>query len=128
MTRAPARSFEDLVVWQKAHTWVLKVYRLTRSLPSDERYGLSAQLRRAAVSVPANIAEGFKKRGQNDKCRFINIAQGSAEECRYYLILIADLSYGDTAGLQQDLLEVCVLLESYAGSIRRDANRANNAP
>ena len=83
----PARSFRDLVVWQKAHQFVLEIYRLSRSFPDDERFGLTSQLRRAAVSVPANIAEGFPKRSVSDKTRFFNIAQGSLEEVHYYLLL-----------------------------------------
>jgi hypothetical protein len=72
--REAARSFEDLVVWQKAHAFALSVYRATRSFPKEELYGLTGQLRRAAVSVPANIAEGFKRRGRLDKVRILNIA------------------------------------------------------
>lgn len=82
-----AQTFEDLLVWQKAHAWVLGVYRFSEGFPKQEMFGLTSQLRRAAVSVPANIAEGFRKRGDADKARFYNIAQGSLEECRYYLIL-----------------------------------------
>ena len=93
---APAKSFERLIVWQKAHQFVLGVYRLTDNFPRTEIYGLTSQLRRAAVSIPANIAERFKKRGRADKVRFLNIAQGPLEECRYYLILAKDLNYGDT--------------------------------
>jgi len=85
--------FEDLSVWQKAHQLVLQVYRITGSFPAEERFGLSSQMRRAAVSVPANLAEGFKKRGVKDKLNFYNIAQGSLEELRYYLILSKDLGY-----------------------------------
>src|SRR5437667_7757197 len=99
MNRQPAKSFEDLVVWQKAHQFVLGIYRLTDGFPKTETYGLTSQLRRAAVSIPANIAEGFKKNGRPDKVRFMNIAQGSVEECRYYLILAKDLGYGDSATL-----------------------------
>jgi len=90
---AKAQRFQDLIVWQKAHDVVLKVYTATRGFPAEERFGLVSQMRRAAVSVPANIAEGFKKRGQRDKMNFYNIAQGSLEELRYYLILVADLGY-----------------------------------
>jgi len=86
-------SFEDLGVWQKAHQMVLNVYRITGSFPAEERFGLTSQMRRAAVSVPANLAEGFKKRGIRDKLNFYNIAQGSLEELRYYLILSKDLGY-----------------------------------
>jgi len=116
--RAPARSFEDLVVWQRAHQFVLLVYRLTKGFPDTEKFGLTSQLRRAAVSIPANIAEGFKKRGKADKARFLNTAQGSAEECRYYLILCRDLGYADSAPARALLDEVCRLLESYAAAVR----------
>lgn len=88
-----AETFEDLVVWQKSHRLVLTVYRLTSSFPACEVYGLSVQLRRAAVSGAANIGEGFKKRGKADKLRYFNIAQGSLEEARYYLVLARDLGY-----------------------------------
>jgi four helix bundle protein len=115
--RAPAKSFRDLVVWQKAHQLVLDVYRTTKLLPKAETYGLTSQLRRAAVSIPANIAEGFKKRGRADKARFMNTAQGSLEEARYYLILADDLGYADTVALRAQLEEVSKLLESYARAI-----------
>lgn len=74
-------------------------------------------MRRAAVSIPANIAEGFKKRGKPDNARFMNISQGSLEETRYYLILSHDLKYGDTSGVVGLLEEVSRLLESYASAI-----------
>ncbi len=121
-TRAPARCFEDLIVWQKAHQFVLTVYRFTESFPKAELYGLSSQLRRAAVSIPANIAEGFKKKGRADKARFMNIAQGSLEESRYYLILSRDLGYGDSSGLNSQLEEVSKLLEAYSSAILRPAS------
>lgn len=113
----PARSFKDLVVWQRAHRFVLEVYRFTRGFPADERFGLTTQLRRAAVSVPANIAEGFPKRSSSDKIRYFNIAQGSLEEVHYYLILAADLGYGNTAPLLQMCNEVGRLLNGYAAAI-----------
>jgi len=71
----------------------LDVYRVTQSFPKEEIYGLTSQFRRAAVSIPANIAEGFVKNSNADKVRFFNIAQGSLEECRYYSLLAADLCY-----------------------------------
>lgn len=117
MQRTPARTFEDLVVWQKAHQFVLSVYRLTDGFPKSELYGLTSQLRRAAVSIPANIAEGFKKKGKADKARFMNIAQGSLEECRYYLILARDLKYGEVVTLQSQLEEASKLLEAYTSAI-----------
>jgi four helix bundle protein len=115
--RAPSRTFEDLIVWQKAHAWVLAVYRFTRAFPQNELYGLVSQFRRAAVSIPANIAEGYKKFSVADKRRFMNIAQGSLEECRYYLILARDLEYGDSAQLMTQLAEVSRLLNAYAKAI-----------
>jgi four helix bundle protein len=75
---------------------------LLGSVSRHELFGLTSQLRRAAVLVPANFAEGFKKRGKADKARFYNTAQGSLEECRYYLILAQDLGYGETTELKKD--------------------------
>lgn len=86
-------SFEQLQVWRLAHGLVLDVYRATRDFPSEEKFGLVSQMRRAAVSVPANIAEGFKRRGKPDKRHFYNMAQASLEELRYYFILCRDLGF-----------------------------------
>lgn len=115
--RQAARSFQDLIVWQKAHMFVLEIYRLTTRFPKHELYGLTSQFRRAAVSVPANIAEGFRKRGLQDKARYLNIAEGSLEECRYYLILAADLRYAENLELQEQAEEVSKLLAAYIRSI-----------
>lgn len=87
------RSFQELQVWQEAHKLVLLVCKVTESFPNDERFGLISQMRRAAVSVPANIAEGFRRRGIQDKIRFYNISEGSLEELKYYFILSNDLGY-----------------------------------
>ena len=89
--RPPARSFRDLLVWQKAHRFVLALYAFTAAFPKQETYGLTSQMRRAAISIPANIAEGFAKRNKPDKARYMNVAEGSVEESRYYLILAHDL-------------------------------------
>ncbi|MBU0600386.1 MAG: four helix bundle protein [bacterium] len=115
--REPARSFQDLIVWQKAHQFVLNIYIFTRKFPKEEIYSLTSQFRRSAVSIPANIAEGFKKKGRADKVRYLNIAQGSLEESRYYLILTNDLGYGDSSKLLILLEEVSKLLETYSGAI-----------
>jgi four helix bundle protein len=117
MKRQPAKRFQDLIVWQKAHQFVLSVYRYTAGFPKSEIYGLTSQFRRAAVSIPANLAEGFKKRTKPDKVRFLNIAQGSLEECRYYLILAKDLEFGDNAVNCHELEEVSKLLQAYMSSI-----------
>ncbi len=113
----PARTFQDLLVWQKAHRFVLGVYALTGAFPKHETYGLSLQMRRAAVSIPANIAEGFRRRGKADKARFMNMAEGSVEECRYLLILAKDLGYEDTQKLSTMLEKVSRLLGAYAAAI-----------
>lgn len=116
--RKAAKTFQHLVVWQKAHQFLLEVYRLTKDFPKSELYGLTSQLRLAATSIPANIAEGFRKRSKADKIRFLNVSQGSLEEARYYLILTTDLGYKDTSRLRLLLEEVSKLLEGYSRSIR----------
>ncbi len=85
--------FQQLEVWKEAHKLVLMVYQITEGFPSHERFGLVSQMRRAAVSVPANIAEGFKRRGIRDKIHLYNIAEGSLEELKYFFILSKDLGY-----------------------------------
>jgi four helix bundle protein len=90
---AMTNQFQNIVAWQKAHEFVLLVYKETKSFPDYEKFGLCSQFQRAAVSIPANIAEGYKKLNRPDKLRFYNIAQGSLEECRYYIILSKDLGY-----------------------------------
>ena len=113
-------SFENLVVWQKAHQFVLTVYTVTKSFPKEELFGLTSQFRRAAISIEANIAEGYKKLGKADKLRFLNISEGSIEECRDYVILSRDLGYID--GQQFDELSYSVeetskLLVAYSKGI-----------
>jgi four helix bundle protein len=115
--RPPAKTFGDLLVWRKAHEYVLSIYRFTATFPRQEIYGLCSQMRRAAISIPANIAEGFRKRGKADKARFMNTAEGSIEESRYYLVLAGDLGYGETSGLMRSLEEVSKLLNAYAAAI-----------
>lgn len=116
MTRFPS-SFRDLIVWQKAHQFVLSVYRYRRRFPGEEIYSLTSQFRRAAVSTPANIAEGFKKPSKSDKARLMNTSQASLEGCRYYLILAEDLGYGDNCQVMSQLEEVSKLLEGYSRAI-----------
>lgn len=111
-----AKRFQDLIVWQKAHLLVLGAYKLSNAFPKHELYGLTSQFRRAAVSVPANIAEGFIKRTNTEKKRFLNIAQGSLEEARYYLLLAKDLGYCDSETLSSQAEEVSKLL---CGFIRK---------
>jgi four helix bundle protein len=116
-----ASSFQDLIVWQHAHKLVLNTYKLTESFPRSEMFCLTAQMRRAAISVPANIAEGFRKRGVPDKLRILNIAQGSLEELRYYFILAQDLGYASTETIESKLADVSRLIIGYAGGMASKA-------
>ena len=89
------RDFKELKVWQKAHSLVLDVYRHTRGFPTEERFGLTAHLRKSAASVPSNIAEGCGRDGERELARFLTIAAGSASETEYQLLLAHDLGYLD---------------------------------
>lgn len=113
----PAEKFQDLIVWQKAHALVLSMYRLTASYPKHELFGLTSQMRRAAVSVPANIAEGFKRKGRADKARILNIAEASLEELRYYLILSKDLGYLIQDDESAKAEEIARMLTAYSRTI-----------
>ena len=120
MSRVPAQTFEDLQVWQKAHSLALSIYELTAAFPRTETYSLGSQARRAAVSVPANIAEGFRKRSRQDKARYLNIAQGSLEESRYYPILARGLGYCDPISAFAVIADTSRLLNAYMKAILRD--------
>ena len=111
------KSFRDLIVWQKAHQLVLLVYKLSKKFPKEERYCLTSQLRRASISVAANISEGYVKRTRPDKIRLLNIAQGSLEECRYYILLSSDLEYGFDDKIDSLSEEVSKLLNAYLKAI-----------
>ncbi|MBA3948416.1 MAG: four helix bundle protein [Acidobacteria bacterium] len=114
----PSQRFDQVLAWQKAHALVLRIYAATRGFPREERFGLSSQMRRAAVSVPANIAEGYKRRGRADKIRCLNIAQASLEELRYYLILGRDLNYLEAyEEIHSELDEASRLLAGYIAGI-----------
>ena len=91
MIERVVKDFRDLQVWQKAHHLTLAVYRRTASFPSDERYGLTTQLRRSSSSIAANLAEGCGRNGDAELARFCSIAMGSASELDYHLLLARDL-------------------------------------
>ena len=119
-------SFKDIIAWQKAHQFVLLVYKATACFPDCEKLSLVSQLQRAAVSIPANIAEGYRKDGVGDKLRFLNISQGSLEECRYYILLSKDLGYisEETYNiLQENIEETSKLLNAYYTAIRSNHGR-----
>jgi four helix bundle protein len=117
MTKVPAQRFEDLVMWQKSHALVLRVYRETSSFPNHKLYGLVSQMRRAAVSVPANIAESFKKRKNPEKARVMNIAQASLEELRCYTLLARDLSYLPSGSRWGEVEDIARMLGAYVATL-----------
>lgn len=112
-----SRTFQGVEAWQLAHEFVLGVYDYTDNFPKKEMFSLTKQFRRAAISIAANICEGYKKKSKKDKLRFYNISQGSLEECRYYLILSKDLKYGDPATLEEQLKKTSKKLYSYMQAI-----------
>ena len=114
-------SFQDLEVWQISHKFVLEIYKISSSFPENERYGLTSQIRRSAISVPANIAEGFVRRGRNEKIHFYNIAQASLHETKYYLILVQDLKFiSSNSVLWAMSEEISKMLHGLIESIKRN--------
>src|SRR5689334_7908413 len=98
--------FTDLAVWRLAHELTLDIYRLTAGFPSDERFALTSQLRRAASSVAANIAQGSKRRTRGDYARFLNVGEGSLAEVECFLILSKDLGYASQNAFEELLKKV----------------------
>ena len=118
------RDFRELKVWQKAHQLTLSVYRVSNGFPTDERYGLTSQLRRASVSIPANIAEGCGRRGDREMSRFLQIAMGSASELEYHLLLAHDLGLLDNQShreLEEYTTEVKRMLSSFLKKLIADS-------
>ncbi|MFL9835075.1 four helix bundle protein [Chryseobacterium terrae] len=114
-------SFRDLIVWQKSHVFVLEIYRISSVFPKEETYALTSQLRRAVVSVPANIAEGFTKKTLPNKLNYISHSEGSLQEVNYYLILAKDLCYIDETTFEnayQLSEEISKLLGGYIKTIK----------
>lgn len=123
------KSFEDLEVWRKAHELTLLSYRLTRAFPPDERFGLISQLRRASSSVAANIAEGYGRRTTKELLRSLRIANGEAEETRYFSLLSKDLSYMNAQEfdtVNQLCRSVSQLLSALGRSLQASAARVSS--
>lgn len=117
------KQFQDLMVWQKAHQLALKVYQITIRFPSEERYGLVNQMRRSAISVPANLVEGHKRGSKREFANFMSIAEGSLEELKYYLQLSKDLGYlaeETMGGVYRDAEEVGRMLHGLKLHIRKE--------
>lgn len=93
METEKVKTFRDLKVWQKAHSLVLDIYKITKSFPREEQFGVVSQLRRSAASIPTNIIEGHKRKSRKEFLYFLNIADASLEETKYHIILSQDLQY-----------------------------------
>ena len=116
----PTKNFFELEVWQKAHNLVLEVYSISKDFPKSELFGLTSQIRRAAISIPANIAEGYKRIGKADKIRFYNISQASLEEVKYFLFLSKELGYiNEYTKIKNMTEEVSKMLEMYIKQIHK---------
>ena len=119
-------SFKDLIVWQKSHYFVLNIYSISSKFPKEEMFALTSQIRRAAVSVPANIAEGFKKKTLPNKLNYISHSEGSLEEVNYYLILARDLNYikdEEFRTLEAFSEEISKLIAGYSKNIKNYHNK-----
>ena len=115
--------FTELTVWQRSHALVLQIYKLTREFPSEERFNLVSQIRRAALSVPTNIAEGSKRIGRSDYARFLNIAEGSLAETEYLLMVGRDLGYiasNSYVGPQKEIEEISKMLHGLRKAVEGD--------
>lgn len=113
--------FEDVIAWQKARIFINHVYHITKGFPSEEKFGLTSQFQRAAVSIAANIAEGYKRMGKDDKLRFYNYSQGSLEECRCYIYLSNDFNYISSEEVNkmiEEIEETSKILNSYIVAIK----------
>ncbi len=115
------KGFEDLKVWEKSHEFVLEVYKITQQFPGEEKFGLTSQIRRSAVSVAANIAEGSKRQHLNEYIQMLYIAQGSLSETKYYLLLARDLKYLSEIKYQElfgPSQEIAKMLSSLINSLK----------
>ena len=115
---AKIQTYEDLIAWQKAHALVLSVYQLTKTFPKDELFGLTSQLRRAAVSITSNIVEGFSRHSNIEKIRFYNISESSCQEVHYQLRLAHELSYSQTLQEREQAQEISKIIAGLIKSIR----------
>jgi four helix bundle protein len=118
------QDYKNLKVWQKAHHLVLAIYKSTAKFPKDELYGLTSQIRRAAVSIPANVAEGCARSGDPEFAHFLTIAQASASELDYHLLLSRDLKYLDAADYDRiaaDLTEIRRMLTTFIQKLKANS-------
>ena len=117
------KDFRQLLVWQKSHQLAVEIYKITTSFPKHEMYGVTSQIRRAAASIPANIAEGCGRGSDSDLARFIQIAMGSASELEYHLLLSKDIGYLDDKTyetLANEVIEIKRMLASFIKKLKAD--------
>jgi four helix bundle protein len=117
--------FTDLIVWQRSHQLVLTIYRLTACFPAEELYGVTSQLRRAAVSVPSNIAEGSKRKHAQDYARFLNLAESSLVEAEYFVMLSRDLEFFDQSVKADELLREIEEISRMLSVLRKKVENKN---
>ena len=119
------RNYRDIQVWQRSHQLTLTIYKMIESFPASEQYALTSQMKRAAYSVPMNIAEGCGKSSEADFVRFLEIASGSASELDYQLVLVRDLGYIDENQYEQflnELIEIRKMLTTFIKQVRKRLN------
>jgi four helix bundle protein len=119
------RNYEDLQVWQKAHSLTLAIYKVTHGFPNEEKFGLTSQIRRSCASIGANLAEGCGRRSDGEMGRFVQIAMGSGAELSYHLLLARDLGLVSKASfepLRSDLSEVMRMLSSLSQKLKPEAH------
>jgi four helix bundle protein len=117
------KDFRKLIVWEKAHRLTLEIYRVTSLFPREELYGLTGQIRRASVSIPANIAEGCGRDSEGELLRFMRIAMGSSSELEYEILLAQDLGYlsiKEFNKISRDLVEVRKMLNAFIQKLKAD--------
>jgi four helix bundle protein len=118
------RNYKDLLVWEKAHRLTLDVYKITVVFPKEERYGLTSQIRRAAASIPANLAEGCGRRSDGEMARYVQIAMGSGAELSYHFLLAKDLGLidgGEYETLNAGIGDIMRMLSALSGKLRNVA-------
>lgn len=116
------RNFREIKVWEKSHLLTLDIYRRTQNFPQEEKYGLTSQIRRAASSIPTNIAEGCGRKGEKELARFMQISMGSASETEYLLLLSFELGIitkSQYIPLNNQIVEIKRMLSSFIKRLRR---------
>ena len=115
------KNYRELKIWQRSHALTVLLYQVTKSFPRDEVFALTSQMRRAGVSIPANIAEGCGREGDAELKRFLTIALGSACELDYYVLLAGELGYLDDPGTRRlgtELVEIRRMLGSFVQKLK----------